>query len=223
MRSSKRGSPKRMSPPVCRSIPRPCAVARRPGALPAASVGAGHPARIRRDRPVAPAATGRGPGLTKSRPSTRTSMPCLRRCGCACSARLEREIGILTDTAQPIVGYLRVLNLLREKADSGVGIRICLPHPDVQTSPDTPVSRTGHLLCPCSRHYVAEVGCRSGCTGSSHTTRSSVPTTRSSSATAHTACQGRAVRPPACMETVTRNFWPRTSKLLSVFGRMQNL
>ena len=42
----------------------------------------------------------------------------------------KREIGILADTALPIVGYPRVLAVLDEKAVSGVGVRICLPDPD---------------------------------------------------------------------------------------------
>jgi hypothetical protein len=43
----------------------------------------------------------------------------------------EREIGILTNTAQPLAGHPGVLTVLAEKAAvSGVRVRICLPTPE---------------------------------------------------------------------------------------------
>jgi transcriptional regulator with XRE-family HTH domain len=42
----------------------------------------------------------------------------------------ERDIGILTETADPFVSYPRVLEALAQKAGSGIRVRICLPDPD---------------------------------------------------------------------------------------------
>jgi transcriptional regulator with XRE-family HTH domain len=39
----------------------------------------------------------------------------------------ERDIGILTETAEPFVTYPRVLEALAQKAGSGIRVRICLP------------------------------------------------------------------------------------------------
>lgn len=41
----------------------------------------------------------------------------------------ERDIGILTETADPFVAYPRVLGVLAQKAESGIRVRICLPDP----------------------------------------------------------------------------------------------
>ena len=41
----------------------------------------------------------------------------------------EQDIGILTETAEPIAGYPRVMEMLPEKAALGVRTRICLPDP----------------------------------------------------------------------------------------------
>lgn len=42
----------------------------------------------------------------------------------------ERDIGILTETADPFVAYPRVLEVLARKAASGIRVRLCLPDPD---------------------------------------------------------------------------------------------
>jgi hypothetical protein len=42
----------------------------------------------------------------------------------------ERDIGVLTETAEPFAAYPRLLGVLARKAASGIRVRICLPEPD---------------------------------------------------------------------------------------------
>ncbi len=42
----------------------------------------------------------------------------------------ERDIGILTETADPFISYPRVLEVLAQKAEFGIRVRICLPDSD---------------------------------------------------------------------------------------------
>jgi phosphatidylserine/phosphatidylglycerophosphate/cardiolipin synthase-like enzyme len=51
----------------------------------------------------------------------------------------ERDIGILTEAADPFVTFPRVLEALAQKAGSGIRVRICLPNPD--SAPDAGTRR----------------------------------------------------------------------------------
>ena len=42
----------------------------------------------------------------------------------------ERDIGVLTETADPFITYPRALEVLAQKAASGIRVRICLPDPN---------------------------------------------------------------------------------------------
>ena len=105
-------------------------VARGPGALSAASLGAGRAARLRRGRPVASPSpyavqAGGSPGHLPA-PGRRAEEVWLRLFRSA-----EREIGILADTIQPLASHPRVLAALAAKARGNVRMRICLASPDV--------------------------------------------------------------------------------------------
>jgi transcriptional regulator with XRE-family HTH domain len=67
----------------------------------------------------------------------------------------ERDIGILTETADPFVTYPRVLEVLAQKAESGMRVRICLPDPD--SAPDAEARRVLADFTPLSERGDVDV------------------------------------------------------------------
>jgi transcriptional regulator with XRE-family HTH domain len=57
----------------------------------------------------------------------------------------EHEIGVLADTAEPIAGYPRVLEVLAEKTASGVSLRICMIDRRAHDADRSAVAQAGRI------------------------------------------------------------------------------